>query len=136
MPRAAMARGRSGRRSNREARVAVPGWRWPLPAGCAPARRAGLAVPDRVFGLAESGRMDAGAMARAVAGLEGGLNEIYLHPATRDEWPGHAPGYRYRDEMDALLDPAVIAGVAKAGADLGPFARFAAAGAGLAGVGA
>ncbi|GMM60818.1 hopanoid biosynthesis-associated protein HpnK [Novosphingobium pituita] len=114
------------------ARLAVAFARWLR----ARARRAGLAVPDRVFGLAESGRMDAGAMARAVAGLEGGLNEIYLHPATRDEWPGHAPGYRYRDEMEALLDPAVIAGVAKAGADLGPFARFAAAGAGLAGVGA
>ena len=35
-----------------------------------------------------------------------GLVEIYTHPATADAFPGHAPGYRYREELAALCDPA------------------------------
>ena len=36
--------------------------------------------------------------------LPPGLSEIYFHPATRDDFPGHAPEYRYRNEFEALLN--------------------------------
>ncbi|MGN6374495.1 MAG: hopanoid biosynthesis-associated protein HpnK [Sphingomonas sp.] len=89
------------------------------------AARAGIAVPDRVFGLADSGRMDTATTARALAGVSDGLNELYLHPAVRDDWAGHAPGYRYRAELDALVAPAVREAVVASGARLGRFADFA-----------
>jgi hopanoid biosynthesis associated protein HpnK len=88
------------------------------------ARRAGLVAPDRVFGLADSGRMDTPATLDALAGLSDGLNELYLHPAVRDDWPGHAPGYRYRAEFEALTAPAVREAIAASGARLGSFADF------------
>lgn len=85
-------------------------------------RRAGMAVPDQVYGLADSGRMTAERLRAVVAALPDGLSEIYLHPATRDDWTGHAPGYRYRDELAALLDPGV--GGAVGNARLGSFASL------------
>ena len=71
-------------------------------------RRAGILVPDRVFGLAWSGAMDARRLRALIAALPDGVSEIYLHPATSDDWPGHAPGYAYREELAALTDPTVI----------------------------
>ena len=69
------------------------------------ARAAGLAAPDRVFGLTSTGNMDAEHAIAAVAALGEGLNELYVHPAVRDDWPGHADGYRYRAEFEALIAP-------------------------------
>jgi hopanoid biosynthesis associated protein HpnK len=91
------------------------------------AARAGIAAPTRVFGLADSGRMDTARTLEALAGVSDGLNELYLHPATRDDWPGHAPGYRYRAEFEALIAPAVRERVAASGARLGSFVDFAGA---------
>ena len=71
-------------------------------------RRAGITVPDHVFGLAWSGAMDPRRLLGLIRALPAGLSEIYLHPAVRNEWPGHASGYAYREELAALLDPAVI----------------------------
>ena len=85
-------------------------------------RRAGMLVPDQVIGLAWSGAFDAARMRNAIAGLEDGLTEIYTHPATRDEYPGHAPGYRYRDELAALIDDAALASVKAI--RCGPFSAF------------
>ena len=90
-------------------------------------RRAGMLVPDQVIGLAWSGAFDAARMRAAVASLPAGLTEIYTHPATDDAYPGHAPGYRYRDELSALTDPAVAAAVEAGGALRGRFADFAGA---------
>ena len=87
--------------------------------------RAGLTAPDRVFGLADSGRMDEARVVAALTGVSDGLNELYLHPAMRDDWPGHAPGYRYRAEHAALTAPAVREAIAATGARLGRFADFA-----------
>jgi len=78
-------------------------------------RRAGLVVPDQVFGLAWSGAVTAGRLAGLIPHLPDGLTEIYAHPATDDGYPGHYPGYRYADELAALIDPRVVAGVAAAG---------------------
>ena len=67
-------------------------------------RGAGMLVPDQVVGLAFTGAFDTGRMRAAILDLPPGLTEIYTHPATADTYPGSAPGYRYRDELAALLD--------------------------------
>jgi len=50
------------------------------------ARRAGLEVPDHVFGLAWSGAFTAERMRRLQAALPEGDVEIYLHPGQGDAW--------------------------------------------------
>jgi hopanoid biosynthesis associated protein HpnK len=86
--------------------------------------RFGVPVPDNVFGLEWSGAMTSERLKGLLAKLPDGLNEIYLHPATRDVFPGSAPGYRYCDELAALLDPAVISAARSDGIRLGGFADF------------
>jgi len=85
---------------------------------------AGLAVPDRVLGLAWSGHMTTGRVAGLIANLPAGLTELYCHPATDDVYPGSAPGYAYRAELAALLDPAIKQAIADRGIRLGRFADF------------
>jgi len=87
-------------------------------------RRAGLTVPDQVFGLAWSGAMTAQRLRAIIANLPEGLSEIYLHPATDDRFSGHAEGYLYRAELAALMDAGVIAEVAAGSIRLGHFADF------------
>jgi hypothetical protein len=53
--------------------------------------------------------MSAPRVAGLLRHLGSGATEIYLHPATRDEFIGSAPGYRYAEELAALLDPDVCA---------------------------
>lgn len=71
-------------------------------------RRAGIRSADQVFGLAWSGAMTSGRLAAILDRLPPGLSEIYLHPATRDDFAGHAPGYHYNAEYSALSDRRVI----------------------------
>ena len=85
---------------------------------------AGLTVPDRVFGLAWSGAMTVGRVRALIERLPPGLTELYLHPAVEDAYPGHAPGYRSRDELAALLDHGVRAAANQPGIRLGSFADF------------
>jgi predicted glycoside hydrolase/deacetylase ChbG (UPF0249 family) len=86
------------------------------------ARRAGLTTPDAVFGLRWTGAVTAERLAALLPLLPDGLVEIYTHPATRDNFPGHAPGYHYTDELKALTDPEVIAAVKRSGRRLGGYA--------------
>jgi hopanoid biosynthesis associated protein HpnK len=88
------------------------------------ARRAGLRTPDAVFGLAWSGAMTAARLAGLIEHLPEGFTEIYLHPATRDDFEGHAQGYRYADELAALTAPEVIAAARRPGVALGGYADF------------
>ena len=88
-------------------------------------RRRGIAVPGAVFGLKHSGAMTADRLRAAIAALPDGLSEIYLHPATRDNYPGHGPSYRHREELAGLLDPAVRQQIAAAGVRTGSFAALA-----------
>ncbi len=85
-------------------------------------KRAGLLTPDHVFGLAWSGAMSSARLTALIERLPEGLSEIYLHPATRDDYPGHAPGYAYRGELAALTDPAVAS--AAQAAQRGRFVDF------------
>ena len=71
------------------------------------ARKAGFITPDFVFGLRWSGQMTAERLVLLLERLPPGLSEIYLHPATRDVFPGSVKGYRYADELAALIDPLV-----------------------------
>ncbi len=63
--------------------------------------------PDAVFGLAWSGAMDTQRVAGILENLPEGVSEIYLHPALC-AYKGAAPGYRYSDELTALLAPEAI----------------------------
>jgi hopanoid biosynthesis associated protein HpnK len=72
-------------------------------------KAAGVACNDYLFGIRDTGRMDAGALRRTIAGLPDGNSEVMLHPAT-GPWDGMEPeahGFRYADEFQALIDPAV-----------------------------
>jgi hypothetical protein len=54
--------------------------------------------------------------------LPEGRTEIYLHPATTDNFAGHAPGYHYAEELVALTASDVIA--AARDLQLGGYADF------------
>ncbi len=84
-------------------------------------RRAGVAVPDQVFGLCWTGAMTGARIAAFIDRLPEGLTEIYTHPATGGGFPGAAPGYRYAEELAGLLSPEVKAAAARSGASLGGF---------------
>jgi hopanoid biosynthesis associated protein HpnK len=78
---------------------------------CRVMRATGLPAPDRVVGLRWSGAFTAERLLEALPRTPPGVTEFYFHPATSDDVPGGAPGYRYTDELAALTDPRVIAAV-------------------------
>jgi hopanoid biosynthesis associated protein HpnK len=92
-------------------------------------RRAGLLVPDQVFGLRWSGAMTARRLRALIENLPEGLSEIYLHPATRGGFAGAAPGYNYSEELAALVTPEVIDAARAGNVRLGGFLDFAGPGA-------
>jgi chitin disaccharide deacetylase len=87
-------------------------------------RKAGLTVPDQVFGLAWSGHMTAPRVKALAEALPPGLSELYCHPATSDAYPGSAPGYAYRAELAALIDPDIQMTLMQQGVELGRFSDF------------
>jgi hopanoid biosynthesis associated protein HpnK len=87
-------------------------------------RAAGLFTCDRLFGLQWSGGMTRDRLRGLIAHLPSGVSEIYLHPAT-GPYPGCAPGYRYREELEALTSPKVAAACRERALQLGGFADFA-----------
>lgn len=87
------------------------------------ATAAGMSVADRVFGLRWSGAMTRNRLSGLIRHLPGGVSEIYLHPAT-GPFEGAAPGYRYREELEALCDPAVVAEVKRGGIVTGGYSDF------------
>jgi hopanoid biosynthesis associated protein HpnK len=85
-------------------------------------KRAGVAAPDQVFGLAWSGAMTHSRLQGLTAHLPEGVTEIYTHPATSSDFAGAAPGYRYQEELDALTSPELRRQIAAAGVASGGFA--------------
>jgi hopanoid biosynthesis associated protein HpnK len=77
-------------------------------------QRRRLLAADRVFGLAWSGAMTETRVAGLLAHLPDGLTEFYFHPATSNAFSGAAPGYRYADELAALVAPRIVS-AARAG---------------------
>lgn len=86
-------------------------------------RRAGLCVNDHTYGLGASGAFDTPRMLAALATPKPGITEIYCHPATAKSYPGSAPGYRYQDELTALIAPQVRTAMEACGAMASSFAR-------------
>jgi hopanoid biosynthesis associated protein HpnK len=86
-------------------------------------RRAGIAAPDSVFGLAWSGAMTSPRLKGLIEHLPEGLSEIYLHPAT-GPYAGSAPGYQYEGELAALTDPRLPALLAAKAVKTGGFGDF------------
>jgi chitin disaccharide deacetylase len=84
-------------------------------------KRAGLAAPDQVFGLAWSGAMTHSRLAGLIAHLPDGVTEIYTHPATSSDFAGAAPGYQYEEELAALTSPELRRRIAAAGVASGGF---------------
>jgi chitin disaccharide deacetylase len=71
------------------------------------AQRAGLIIPAAAFGLNWSGAMTSRRLAALTANVPPGIVEIYMHPATSNDFAGHAPGYAYTEELAALMCEAV-----------------------------
>jgi chitin disaccharide deacetylase len=86
-------------------------------------RAAGLLAPDRIFGLQWSGRMTRDRLSGLFRYLPNGLSEIYLHPAT-GPFAGAAPDYHYREELDALMAPEIVAASRDSSLRLGGFGDF------------
>ena len=86
-------------------------------------RKAGIAVPDHVFGLAWSGAMHTDRLKGLIEHLPEGLTEIYLHPAT-GPYAGSAPGYAYAGELQALTDPRMPGLIAANDIRVGGFGDF------------
>ena len=86
-------------------------------------RRAGVTVPDQVFGLAWSGALTSAKLQPLLDRLPPGLTEIYAHPA-QGPYPGSAPGYLYAEELAALTDPLAKAAITRNGITCGRFTDF------------
>ena len=84
--------------------------------------RGGLATPDQVFGLAWSGAVTQERLEGLISQLPDGVSEIYAHPATASEFPGSAPGYRYREELAALTSHQLRREIEAAGLVTGGYA--------------
>jgi len=85
-------------------------------------KRAGVAAPDQVFGLAWSGAMTPSRLQGLIAHLPEGVTEIYAHPATAAGFAGAAPGYRYAEELAALTSPDLRRQIVAMGVASGGFA--------------
>ena len=79
------------------------------------ALRAGLEVPDAVFGIAWSGGMTEERLLRLAAALPDGLSEIYFHPASRRDatLDRLMPQYCHEQELTALCSPEIRAAFSK-----------------------
>ena len=69
----------------------------------------GISSNDQIFGLHDSGFMNAELLLRILPELPDGVTEIYFHPATRrsretDETMSH---YQHREEFRTLINPLV-----------------------------
>ncbi|MGH7060776.1 MAG: hopanoid biosynthesis-associated protein HpnK [Stellaceae bacterium] len=80
-------------------------------------RRSGLATNDHLFGLAWSGGMTEERVLRLLPHLPDGVSELYFHPASErtPRLVEAMPGYRHREELAALLSPAVAERIGECG---------------------
>lgn len=86
-------------------------------------RRAGLHHNHLVFGMRDVGRMDRSRLLSVLRRLPEGVSELICHPAT-GAWAGIDPaasGFRFKDELAALVDPEVRGAIALSGAELSSY---------------
>ena len=111
-------------------RAIDPAAPWAVPALVSPftamlarrLQRAGMRIPNQVFGLAWSGAMTGARLEAVLQRLPEGLTEIYTHPATSGGFARTAPGYRYAEELAALISIPVREAADASGASRGGFA--------------
>ncbi len=84
-------------------------------------RNAGLITTDRVFGLTWSGAMTEERIAGLLDKLPPGRTEIYTHPATSTGYEGAARGYRYAEELAALVSWRCREAIQQSGAVVGGY---------------
>jgi hypothetical protein len=60
-------------------------------------------------------------LASLISRLPPGLIEIYTHPADEDSFPGHASGYGYRAERDALIASETCDALTRCGIETGGY---------------
>lgn len=85
---------------------------------------AGVIHNRALHGLASTGATDEAALLAILDRLAPGLNEVYLHPATRRGLNAAMSGYRHDDELAALCSPRVRAQLAERGIVTGRWADF------------
>ena len=91
------------------------------------ARSAGLRHPADAVGIDVAGQLDSARLERVLARMQArghAAAELTVHPGEDDD-PDRARyrwGYRWPDELDALVNPAARAAVARAGFTLGTYA--------------
>jgi len=86
-------------------------------------RALGLLTPDYVFGLHWTGQMSKERLLGLIRAAPDGLSEIYLHPAT-GPYAGAASGYRYREELEALMAPEIASASKDVSLRFGGFRDF------------
>lgn len=72
-------------------------------------RANGFAANDYIFGMIDTGHVDARCLRGFIEQLPPGISEIYSHPATVGWAHADPPDADYAGEFAALIDPAVIA---------------------------
>lgn len=89
-------------------------------------RRAGVRSNAFVFGLHDSGKMDADLVCRFLRHLPQGVTEMYFHPATRrcPETDRTMSDYHHQREFEALTSPAVREAVLASGAQRVAFSEL------------
>ena len=92
-------------------------------------KRAGLALNDRIFGIAWTGEMTEGRLLRLLPALPPGTSELYCHPALAQtpRLKRTMPDYRPAEELAALTSAAVRGAIERAGIELVSYADLAAA---------
>jgi len=90
------------------------------------ARDAGLIYNDHLFGLTNDGRMTEDYLVGLVSRLKPGVTEIYAHPALAadGELMRWTPGYRRREEFEALLSPRLRQALAAAGIEVTDYRKI------------
>lgn len=87
-------------------------------------RRCGLTTPAQVFGLAWSGTMTESRIAGVLRHLPEGLTEMYLHPATTDDFSGAASAGGHPVELAALIAAATNDRLRAIGVHIGGYSDF------------
>lgn len=85
------------------------------------ARAHGICTPERLWGVAATGRLNRGAILSMIGSMPEGVNELMCHPGECDEKLLHSRTSLKRErerELEALMDPAVRTAIAEQGIEL------------------
>ncbi|MGB6483786.1 MAG: ChbG/HpnK family deacetylase [Candidatus Acidiferrales bacterium] len=85
------------------------------------ARAHGISSPERLWGVAATGRLNRGVILSMIGSMQGGVNELMCHPGEYDEELEHSRTRLKRErerELEALMDPAVRTAIDEQGIEL------------------